>query len=227
MTPTGGIKDYLEVTTEGYKSLSTAELAYLADEVLRGAVVGSWMYEDDDDRMLIFPPLLLMNNLDIKKLRADGVVHVFEYREKAQSIAVNDDGLPMFYSFRSLNASDFACLMACLNRTYTGTDLTEVIKRMDMQMAKEDNPNPKVSGGRLLTPEEWAKVEPPFVSCKIDFSEWGELEYEIAVKWIIARATGWVYFSQKRFVFEKSDDYMLFKMWADNRPMVEGKDIEV
>lgn len=77
------------------------------------------------------------------------------------------------------------------------------------------------SHGRLLTPEEWAKVLPPFYYIKVNFDQWGTLEYDIAVKFIVKNGTGWLYYNDKKFVFEKEDDYILFRMWAENKPMQE------
>lgn len=88
----------------------------------------------------------------------------------------------------------------------------------------EDRPVP--SGGRLLTTEEWAKVMPPLVSIKVEFKEWGDVEYEIGLKYALRIATGWVYFTNKRYVFEKTEDYMAFKLWLSKNPMVDS-DIEI
>lgn len=85
---------------------------------------------------------------------------------------------------------------------------------------------PIPSGGRLLTSEEWAVIMPPLISIKVEFPEWREIEYDIGLKYALRNATGWVYFSDKRYIFERSEDYMLFKLWLSEKPMIAG-DIEV
>ena len=88
----------------------------------------------------------------------------------------------------------------------------------------EDRINPH--GGRLLTKEQWDAVMPPLVSIKVEFPQWTDVEYDIALKYALRIATGWVYFANKRFIFEKTEDYAVFKLWLSANPMT-GNDIEV
>lgn len=81
--------------------------------------------------------------------------------------------------------------------------------------------------GRLLTKDEWMDIMPPLVAIKVEYPKWTETEYEIALKYAVRNATGWVYYANKRFVFEKTEDYMTFKLWLTADPMANGQDVEV
>ena len=80
---------------------------------------------------------------------------------------------------------------------------------------------------RLLTDAEWARVMPPFYYIKVTFDQWTKMEYDVAVKYILKNGTGWLYFDDKRFIFEKEDDYVLFRLWAENKPMIDDGVLEV
>jgi hypothetical protein len=90
-----------------------------------------------------------------------------------------------------------------------------------------DRERNSLTGSRLLTNEEWAEILPPFYYLKITFDRWTNLEYEIALKRALENSEGWVYYRDKRFVFELAEDFTLFKMWAENRPMQNGEEAEL
>ena len=89
------------------------------------------------------------------------------------------------------------------------------------QVAREQG-RPDVTDGRRLTQAEWAKVLPPFFHIRPEMKTWGTVEWEVAQKWMGKNATGWWYYNDKRFVFEKVDDAILLKMWAKDEPLAPG-----
>lgn len=80
---------------------------------------------------------------------------------------------------------------------------------------------------RLLTSEEWAEQAPPFYYIKVEYDQWSELEYDVAIKYILKNCTGWLYYSNHRFIFEKEEDFVLFRLWAENKPMHDGQTLAV
>ena len=79
----------------------------------------------------------------------------------------------------------------------------------------------------LLTDAEWAAAVPPFYYLKITFDKWTRLEFDVAVKFAVNKSQGWVYYSDKRFIFERQEDFVLFKLWAENRPMQDTESLAV
>ena len=86
---------------------------------------------------------------------------------------------------------------------------------------------PVKAHARLLTDAEWAAVLPPFCYIKIEFKTWTTLEYEIALKYALRNCTGWVYYRDKKFIFENDEDFVLFRMWAADKPMHESDMLEI
>jgi hypothetical protein len=98
----------------------------------------------------------------------------------------------------------------------------------DAALAERDDVVHETGHARLLTDDEWAKAMPPFYVIQLNFDQWSTLEYEIALKFLLKNGTGWIYYRDKRFVIEKEEDYCLFRMWAENKPMTENdKALEV
>jgi hypothetical protein len=104
--------------------------------------------------------------------------------------------------------------------------MDDALEAANADIISRENADERPSVGRLLTASEWAVAMPPLVSIKVDFPEWGTVEYEIGLKYALRNAIGWVYFSNKRYIFERTEDYMRFKLWIGKNPMING-DIEV
>lgn len=98
---------------------------------------------------------------------------------------------------------------------------TNPVKIAETMVMEEREPS-MLTLPRLLTDEEWVAVMPPFYYIEIAYDRWTPLEYEIATKYIVKNGTGWVYYRDKRFIFEKEDDFILFRMWAENKPLQEA-----
>lgn len=90
------------------------------------------------------------------------------------------------------------------------------------QMVQDERDTIAPTAPRILTDEEWIAVKPPFYYIEVDYDRWTNLEYEIATKFVVKNGTGWVYYRDKRFIFEKEDDFVLFRMWAENKPLQEA-----
>lgn len=88
----------------------------------------------------------------------------------------------------------------------------------------EDRPQTPVLLRNQIDADEWARKMPPLVALELNFDRWTEFEWQIAQKFIASRSTGWWYFDQRnRLAFEKTEDYVMFYMWAKNEPMSGGQ----
>jgi hypothetical protein len=107
------------------------------------------------------------------------------------------------------------------------TDFSEranPVALVDKSLVESQEPK---SHARLLTMAEWAEVVPPFYYIRVNFPEWGSLEWQIAEKWIISNCQSWAYVDQPRIVFGSEDDFVLFRLWAEEKPMKKTDTLEV
>lgn len=85
---------------------------------------------------------------------------------------------------------------------------------------------------KMLTPEEWAAIEPPFYWIKICDHRWTQTQRDEVLAWIREHCGGtWLWHevheptqrSQKGgydlFVFGNSGDRVLFEMWISDNPV--------
>lgn len=86
-----------------YTRKSEEEIKTLARDVFTGRVIGSWMLERSEVES-VFPLLGLLDGEQASSMPNAGIVHVYEYLDKAGPLSVN--GLPTFHSCRMLNRED-------------------------------------------------------------------------------------------------------------------------
>ncbi len=68
--------------------------------------------------------------------------------------------------------------------------------------------------GKLLTEAEWKDVRPPLYWRKLTSDyQWGNIEFDIATKWVAENIEGWCYLEKPMFVFEHPHDAVIFEMW--------------
>ena len=100
-----------EVAADGnYKPRTDQEIRELAMDVCDGRVFGSWQVDNPDLIRSIFMPLIFLDAISAKDMKASGVVHLYEEVSKAGPRAIN--GYPIFMSMKTLNQSDVDRLRA-------------------------------------------------------------------------------------------------------------------
>jgi hypothetical protein len=112
-----------EVSDESqYRPLSEPDLKELALAVLNGNVFGSWMLPEHDVNLLpsIFMVMVFLDDIKRKEMKRDGVVHVYEFMDKAGPRSIN--GYPIFMSARFLNADDAKRLQAKITQVKEALD---------------------------------------------------------------------------------------------------------
>lgn len=105
-----------------YRSLDEAELKELAIACVNGHVFGSWMVPENDTHLLpsIFMVLVFLEDIERKKMKRDGVVHVYEWMKEAGPRSIN--GYPIFMSARFLNQEDSTRLSAKMKQVREALD---------------------------------------------------------------------------------------------------------
>lgn len=101
-----------EVGTEPRASRTDQEIKQLALDVHAGQVFGSWNIPAHEQGSLgmVFMPLVLMGSLSAKLMERDGIVHLYEYLDKAGPRSIN--GMPCFFSMSTLNRDEFERMVA-------------------------------------------------------------------------------------------------------------------
>lgn len=90
------------------KIRSESELRKLALDIRNGLVFTSWMCRPEEITS-VFMLALFMDKKTIRKLKADKVVHFFEYTSQAAPRSVN--GLPCFFSCQTLKQPEMDLLV--------------------------------------------------------------------------------------------------------------------
>jgi len=95
-----------EVGDNEYVRKTADEIRQIAFGVVRGDIFASWMLEEHETRMLtsVFMPLMMLNDIQMRGLKRDKIVHFYAYMKDAAPRSIN--GLPMFFAFSTLNAED-------------------------------------------------------------------------------------------------------------------------
>lgn len=89
-----------------YTPLTKDEVRQLALDNMAGSVFGSWQMSQNDLQHIwcVFLPMIAMNDLHIKALERDEVMHVYGHLSDAINRSIN--GMPIFHSFKVINADD-------------------------------------------------------------------------------------------------------------------------
>lgn len=79
--------------------------------------------------------------------------------------------------------------------------------------------------GKRLTDEEWRDIRPPFVWLKLRVNI-DELQLQFIDKWMNEHLSGWWYRGAKDgdtilYVFQWSEDQVMFKIWSTNNTFKE------
>ncbi len=101
------ITEIEEVSGESkYHPLSDDEVRTLAMECHADRIFGSWMIREGDERLMmtIFLPLTFLDDIALKEMRRDGVVHCYAVMADAMPRGIN--GYPCFATLRMLNVDD-------------------------------------------------------------------------------------------------------------------------
>lgn len=85
------------------------ELKQLAIDIVAGKVFGSWCLKDPDDAMMVFMCIIFLSPEQRKEMEKEGVVHLYEYLDKANPRSVN--GLPTFMSMQLLTKNELEILL--------------------------------------------------------------------------------------------------------------------
>ena len=114
---TGEVSDKSE-----YVPLSDEELKKLALGVINQQVFGTWSIHESDMHLLpsIFMIVAFMEDIDRKRLKRDGIIHVYEWMNQAGPRAIN--GYPMFMSANFLDKSDSDRLSAKMKQITEALD---------------------------------------------------------------------------------------------------------
>lgn len=85
------------------------ELRRLAMDIHSGKVFGTWCFQSPGEAqnclVLVFMPLVFMDDKQREEMASQDVAHLFEYLDKAGPGGVN--GYPCFTSFQSLCAEEW------------------------------------------------------------------------------------------------------------------------
>lgn len=108
-----------------YVRKSDKEIRQMAVDYFGGNLFGSWAFNADDyKRMMsiVFMPLSLMSEVQIKTMIRDEVDHVYGYMKDSSQRGIN--GYPIFYSMHMINREDFnRFVKACdLLKEFMGED---------------------------------------------------------------------------------------------------------
>lgn len=95
-----------------YQPKTDQEIRQLALDVCAGRVFGTWSHPEAAN--LSFSILSLLDASHLKAMQDEKIAHIYEYLDKAGPRSIN--GLPSFFSFRSLNAEDAGRLQAEIDR---------------------------------------------------------------------------------------------------------------
>lgn len=89
-----------------YVRRSDKEIKELALAVHAGSAFGTWSIPEHSRNMTtsVFMTLLFMGSIDRKRMKRDGIVHVYEFLSEAGPRSIN--GMPSFMSHRTLNGED-------------------------------------------------------------------------------------------------------------------------
>lgn len=89
-----------------YVRKTDAEVRKLAMGIHGGQVFVSWQLHEHEMNLLsmVFMPLSMMSELDMAGIKRDNVRHFYGYMKDAAPRSIN--GLPMFFSFYTLDAED-------------------------------------------------------------------------------------------------------------------------
>lgn len=89
-----------------HKTRSREELAGIARDVVHGKVFGTWSLPKKDSHLLssVFMILAFASPTTAKEMADDGIVHLFEYIDKAGPRSIN--GYPMFMSAHMVNKEE-------------------------------------------------------------------------------------------------------------------------
>ena len=90
------------------------ELKQLAIDIVEGKVFGSWQISNPDLLPLVFMTLFFMEEKQIKDLEKEGVVHFYEYLDKANQMSVN--GMPTFFSSRTITKDEQGPLQSMIKK---------------------------------------------------------------------------------------------------------------
>lgn len=79
--------------------------------------------------------------------------------------------------------------------------------------------------GKRLSGDEWRDIKPPFVWMKLKLNI-DAIQLDFIDKWLIEHTSGWWYRGEKHddkvlYVFEWSEDQVMFKIWSTNNPFKE------
>lgn len=111
------------VETE-YVPLSDKEIKELALACRAGSVFGTWNIPPQQQQMSgsVFMTLLFMSSIGHKRMKRDGIIHVYEFLSEAGPRSIN--GMPTFMSHRSLNGDDTKRLTVALDelRAFMGEE---------------------------------------------------------------------------------------------------------
>jgi hypothetical protein len=108
------------------------------------------------------------------------------------------------------------------------TTLTDPVVNAVKSIEKEEGGAGEAkTHAKILTKEEWLEIEPPFYYIRITFTQWSDLEWEIVHKWVARNCTDWAYIDRPKLVFGSEDDFVLFRMWAEDKPMHDADMLEV
>lgn len=105
-----------------YKPLTEEALKQLAIDVVAEKVFGSWLIPKHDTRLLgnIFMVMMLVDDIERKRMERDGIRFVYEYWDKAGPRSIN--GYPIFMSASFLTKADFVRLMDKCKRVQQALD---------------------------------------------------------------------------------------------------------
>jgi len=78
--------------------------------------------------------------------------------------------------------------------------------------------------GRQLSYDEWKDATlPMFWRRPPKEFKWTKTDIEIALKWLAGNVAGWFYFADDTFIFERSDDAVMFELWIEPNPLRQEK----
>lgn len=91
-----------------YVRKSDKKIRQMAVEYFGGNLFGSWAFDEADYKSMmpmVFMPLSLMSEVQIKTLVRDEVDHVYGYMKDSAPRSIN--GYPIFYAMHMINREDF------------------------------------------------------------------------------------------------------------------------
>lgn len=99
--------DDMVLTDSQYVRLSDEQLTLLAYDIQSGYVFGSWDVRERDKDLLhhIFAILSYVHDIEIKRMKRDGIDHFYEYQRNRMSRTV--EGYPCFMTCQMLDQRDY------------------------------------------------------------------------------------------------------------------------